>query len=148
MLLTAPLLPVAAVADFKADGVVTAPGGDSPSGIYQSTDSLDPIDAAIAVSNKGWMPQDTRHARHALMSEADAFKQGRDNASIEAVLNEGKEKAHMTHVFSARAKGDGQVLVTRSETPYEARLRLQRNTTNRCRFTPRFPTTRSIAGKY
>ena len=126
VLLTAPLLPVAAVADFKADGVVTAPGGDSPSGIYQSTDSLDPIDAAIAVSNKGWMPQDTRHARHALMSEADAFKQGRDNASIEAVLNEGKEKAHMTHVFSARAKGDGQVLVTRSETPYEARLRLQK----------------------
>ena len=126
VLLTAPLLPVAALADFKADGVVTAPGGDSPSGIYQSTDSLDPVDAAIAVSNKGWIPQDTRHARHALMSEADAFKQGRDNASIEAVLNEGKEKAHMTHVFSARAKGDGQVLVTRSETPYEARLRLQK----------------------
>ncbi|MBM1196841.1 effector protein Tle3 domain-containing protein [Pseudomonas weihenstephanensis] len=126
VLLTAPLLPVAALADFKADGVVTAPGGDSPSGIYQSTDSLDPVDAAIAVSNKGWVPQDTRHARHALMSEADAFKQGRDNASIEAVLNEGKEKAHMTHVFSARAKGDGQVLVTRSETPYEARLRLQK----------------------
>ena len=126
VLLTAPLLPVAAIADFKADGVVTAPGGDSPSGIYQSTDSLDPVDAAIAVSNKGWIPQDTRHARHALMSEADAFKQGRDNASIEAVLNEGKEKAHMTHVFSARAKGDGQVLVTRSETPYEARLRLQK----------------------
>ncbi|KVV12657.1 MULTISPECIES: DUF3274 domain-containing protein [unclassified Pseudomonas] len=126
VLLTAPLLPVAAIADFKADGVVTAPGGDSPSGIYQSTDSLDPVDAAIAVSNKGWVPQDTRHARHALMSEADAFKQGRDNASIEAVLNEGKEKAHMTHVFSARAKGDGQVLVTRSETPYEARLRLQK----------------------
>ncbi len=126
VLLTAPLLSVAAIADFKADGVVTAPGGDSPSGIYQSTDSLDPVDAAIAVSNKGWVPQDTRHARHALMSEADAFKQGRDNASIEAVLNEGKEKAHMTHVFSARAKGDGQVLVTRSETPYEARLRLQK----------------------
>ena len=55
------------------------------------------------------------------------FKYGRTPANVEEALNEGKEQAQMTHVFSARAKGDGQVLVTRSETPYEARLRLQKD---------------------
>ena len=55
------------------------------------------------------------------------FKYGRTPANVEQALNEGKEQAQMTHVFSARAKGDGQVLVTRSETPYEARLRLQKD---------------------
>ncbi len=127
VMLTAPLLPVPAKADFSADGTVTAPGDDSPSGIYQATDTLDPVDAAIAVSNKGWTPEDTRHARHELMGEAAAFKYGRTPANVEQALNEGKEQAQMTHVFSARAKGDGQVLVTRSETPYEARLRLQKD---------------------
>jgi len=127
VMLTAPLLPVPAKADFSADGTVTAPGDDSPSGIYQATDTLDPVDAAIAVSNKGWTPEDTRHAKHQLMGEAAAFKYGRTPANVEQALNEGKEQAQMTHVFSARAKGDGQVLVTRSETPYEARLRLQKD---------------------
>lgn len=40
-------------------------------------------------------------------------------------MNEGKELARQTHVFSARDLGTGMVLVTRAETPYEARLRLQ-----------------------
>ncbi|WP_350615356.1 DUF3274 domain-containing protein [Pseudomonas sp. HY7a-MNA-CIBAN-0227] len=125
VMLTAPLLPVPVYTDFSADGTVTAPGDDSKSGIYQSTDTLDPVDAAIAVSNKGWTAEDTRHARSELMSEPDAFKYGRDPLSVERALNEGKDKAHSTSVFAARAKGDGQVLITRSETPYEARLRLQ-----------------------
>lgn len=50
---------------------------------------------------------------------------GRDTRSVERALNEGKELARQTHVFSARDLGTGMVLVTRAETPYEARLRLQ-----------------------
>lgn len=125
VMITAPLLPVPAKADFAVDGTVMAPGEDSASGIYQATDTLEPVDAAIAVSNKGWTSKDTRHAKSQIMVEQEAFKYGRDIASVEKALNEGKELAQISHVFSARDKGDGQVLVTRSETPYEARLRLQ-----------------------
>ena len=125
VMITAPLLPVPAKADFSVDGTVMAPGEESASGIYQATDTLEPVDAAIAVSNKGWTAKDTRHAKSQVMAEQEAFKYGRDIASVEKALNEGKELAQLSHVFSARDKGDGQVLVTRSETPYEARLRLQ-----------------------
>ncbi|MFB4250824.1 effector protein Tle3 domain-containing protein, partial [Pseudomonas idahonensis] len=45
--------------------------------------------------------------------------------SVQKALNEGKEISETTHVFAARATDDGKVLVTRSETPYEARMRLQ-----------------------
>ncbi|MCL9658663.1 DUF3274 domain-containing protein, partial [Pseudomonas protegens] len=59
------------------------------------------------------------------IDEAVAFKHGRDIASVQKALNEGKEISETTHVFAARATDGGKVLVTRSETPYEARMRLQ-----------------------
>ena len=59
------------------------------------------------------------------IDEAVAFKHGRDIASVQKALNEGKEISETTHVFAARATDDGKVLVTLSETPYEARMRLQ-----------------------
>ncbi|RJG10087.1 DUF3274 domain-containing protein [Pseudomonas cavernicola] len=125
VMLTAAQLPVPAKADFSADGSVAEPGENSNSGVYQAKDKLDPIDAAIGVSNKGWKAKDTRHARQETLDEQTAFKYGRDAGSVEKSLNEGKETAQTAHVFTFRALGNGQVLVTRGETPYEARLRLQ-----------------------
>ncbi len=88
-------------------------------------DTLDPIDAAIGVSNGGWKEKDSGHAVAQQVDAALAYRYGRDARSVERALNEGKELAQQTHVFSARELGTGMVLVTRAETPYEARLRLQ-----------------------
>ena len=135
VMLTAPLLPVPAQADFSTDGTVTSPGEDSNSGVYQIKDNLDPIDAAIGLSNDKslrvksvWNPQGTDNAQQEMLDEQIVFKYGRDNSSVEKARNENKETALRAHVFSARALGNGQVLVTRGETPYEARLRLQSDT--------------------
>lgn len=125
VMLTAAQLPVPAEADFSADGFVVEPGEGSNSGVYQVKDKLDPIDAAIGVSNKGWNAKDTRYARQETLDEQTAFQYGRDAGSVEKAFNEGKETAQTAHVFTFRALGNGQVLVTRGETPYEARLRLQ-----------------------
>ncbi|WP_053152353.1 T6SS effector phospholipase Tle3 domain-containing protein [Pseudomonas protegens] len=125
VMLTAPLLPVPVATNFDADGTVVMPGADSNSGVYQVKDKLAPIDAAIAISNKAWTPESTRHTRLEAIDETVAFKHGRDIGSVQEALNEGKEISEITHVFAARATDSGKVLVTRSETPYEARLRLQ-----------------------
>ncbi|WP_273828842.1 T6SS effector phospholipase Tle3 domain-containing protein [Pseudomonas sp. SBT1-2] len=125
VMLTAAQLPVPAEADFSADGSVVEPGEGSSSGVYQVKDKLDPIDAAIGVSNKGWNATDTRYARQETLDEQTAFQYGRDAGGVEKAFNEGKETAQTAHVFTFRALGNGQVLVTRGETPYEARLRLQ-----------------------
>lgn len=125
MLLTAPRLPLPTEARFDFDGTVTAPGENSASGVYQVRDTLDPIDAAIGVSNGGWKEKDSGHAVAQQVDAALAYRYGRDARSVERALNEGKELAQQTHVFSARELGTGMVLVTRAETPYEARLRLQ-----------------------
>ena len=124
VLLTAPRLPLPTEARFDFDGTVTAPGENSASGVYQVRDTLDPIDAAIGVSNGGWKEKDSGHAVAQQVDTALAYRYGRDTRS-ERALNEGKELARQTHVFSARDLGTGMVLVTRAETPYEARLRLQ-----------------------
>ncbi|MDQ2514105.1 DUF3274 domain-containing protein, partial [Pseudomonas aeruginosa] len=125
VLLTAPRLPLPTEARFDFDGTVTAPGENSASGVYQVRDTLDPIDAAIGVSNGGWKEKDSGHAVAQQVDTALAYRYGRDTRSVERALNEGKELARQTHVFSARELGTGMVLVTRAETPYEARLRLQ-----------------------
>ncbi|WP_428483367.1 effector protein Tle3 domain-containing protein, partial [Pseudomonas protegens] len=151
VMLTAPLLPVPVATNFDADGTVVMPGADSNSGVYQVKDKLAPIDAAIAVSNKAWSPESAKHTRLESIDETVAFKHGRDIGSVQEALNEGKEISEITHVFAARATDSGKVLVTRSETPYEARLRLQSGGKNkerkRCLFTRPFQTTRSIAGE-
>ena len=132
VMLTAPLLPVPAQADFFIGGTITAPGEDSNSGLYQVKDTLDPVDAAIGLSNDksirikaAWQPKDPSRARPEIMDASQAFKFGRDNSSVEQALNEDKETAQRAHVFTFREMSDGRVLVTRGETPYEARLRLQ-----------------------
>ncbi len=132
VMLTAPLLPVPAKADFSADGTMTAPGEDSSSGVYQIMDKLDPIDAAIGLSNdkslrikSAWRPKDPKYARQETLDEQVAFKRGRDTASVQQARDDINEPAQRAHVFSARSLGNGQVLITRGETPYEARLRLQ-----------------------
>ncbi|MBM1191427.1 effector protein Tle3 domain-containing protein [Pseudomonas weihenstephanensis] len=125
VVLTAAQLPVPAKAVFSNEGSIMSPGEDSPSGVYQVKDKLDPIDAAIAVSNKGWNSTDTRYARHEHLDEATAFKYGRDVKSVERSRNEDKETAQQAHVFTVRPITSGEVLITRGETPYEARLRYQ-----------------------
>jgi len=132
VMLTAPLLPVPAMADFSTDGTITAPGKGSDSGVYQIMDKLDPIDAAIGLSNdksllikSAWRPKDPKYARQETLDEQVAFKYGTDTASVKKARDEINETAQHAHIFSARSQGTGQVLVTRGETPYEARLRLQ-----------------------
>ncbi|NBF08075.1 T6SS effector phospholipase Tle3 domain-containing protein [Pseudomonas sp. Fl4BN1] len=132
VLLTAPLLPVPTEADFATDGVVTAPGVESDSGLYQIMDNLDPIDALIGLSNdksllikKAWNPKDPKYARQETLEEAVAFKYGRDPVSVKKARDDLYEMSQRAHVFTSRALGNGQVLITRGETPYEAGLRLQ-----------------------
>lgn len=132
VILTAAQLPVPAMADFSTDGVMTAPGAESASGVYQMMDKLDPIDAAIGLSNDkslrikpAWRPKDTKYARQEMMDQSIAFKYGRDAARVKEARDELYELSQRAHVFAVRSMGDGQVLVTRGETPYEARLRLQ-----------------------
>ncbi|MFJ7141383.1 DUF3274 domain-containing protein [Pseudomonas protegens] len=125
VMLTAPLLPVPVETNFDADGTVVMPGADSNSGVYQVKDTLAPIDASIAISNGAWTSESRQYAKLDSIDEAVAFKYGRDIASVKEALNEGKDTAEQTHVFVARATDNGKVLVTRSETPYEARMRLQ-----------------------
>lgn len=132
VLLTAPVLPVPAEADFSTDGIVATPGDGSKSGVYQVKDTLDPIDAAVGLSNDKslrvkttWNPKDSSFARSEVLDQRTAFKYGRDTASVEKARNEGKEAFHVAHVFSVRALNNGHVLISRGETPYDARLRLQ-----------------------
>lgn len=125
VLLTAPRLPVHTEAKFDHDGSLTAPGENSPSGVYQVQDTLDPIDAAIGVSNGGWKAKNSQNAASEYMDQAQAYQYGRDLRSVERAFNEGRETAQQAHVFAARELDDGRVLITRAETPYEARLRLQ-----------------------
>ncbi|MFW9080591.1 T6SS effector phospholipase Tle3 domain-containing protein [Pseudomonas sp. P2757] len=125
VVLTAPQLPVPGDVNFANDGVITAPGEASKSGVYQMKDKLDPVDASIGVANGGWEPKNPRYARQETMEEALAFKYGQDIQSVEKARNEGKEASECAHVFAARAQGNGKVLITRGETPYDARIRLQ-----------------------
>ncbi|MBK5510348.1 T6SS effector phospholipase Tle3 domain-containing protein [Pseudomonas sp. TH15] len=125
VVLTAPQLPVPGDVNFSNDGVMTAPGEASKSGVYQMKDKLDPVDASIGVANGGWEPKNPRHAEAEIMEEALAFKYGQDIQSVEKARNEGKEASECAHVFAARAQGNGKVLITRGETPYQARIRLQ-----------------------
>ncbi|MFJ2323583.1 DUF3274 domain-containing protein [Pseudomonas sp. NPDC087817] len=125
VVLTAPQLPVAGDVNFANDGVITAPGEGSKSGVYQMKDKLDPVDASIGVANGGWEPKNPRYAKQETLDEALAFKYGQDIQSVEKARNEGKEASECAHVFVARAQGNGKVLITRGETPYDARIRLQ-----------------------
>lgn len=125
VVLTAPQLPVPGDVNFANDGVITAPGEDSKSGVYQMKDKLDPVDASIGVANGGWEPKNPRYARQETLDETLSFKYGQDIQSVEKARNEGKEASECAHVFAARAQGNGKVLITRGETPYDARIRLQ-----------------------
>ncbi|MFN2944789.1 DUF3274 domain-containing protein, partial [Escherichia coli] len=81
-LLTAPRLPLPTEARFDFDGAVTAPGENSASGVYQVRDTLDPINAAIGVSNGGWKDKDSGHAGALQVDAALPYRYGRDARSV------------------------------------------------------------------
>ena len=81
VLLTAPRLPLPTEARFDFDGTVTAPGENSASGVYQVRDTLDPIDAAIGVSNGGWKEKDSGHAVAQQVDTALAYRYGATRAA-------------------------------------------------------------------
>ncbi|APC19549.1 hypothetical protein BLL42_27930 (plasmid) [Pseudomonas frederiksbergensis] len=125
VMLAAPLLPVPVEAVFTTDGDIQKTGADSNSGLFQIKEKLAPIDAAIAVSNNAWAYDSGQYTKQEVLARDVAYKNGQDLTSIENARNEGKDTAQCAHVIRARPLGDNQVLITRSETPYEARLRLQ-----------------------
>ncbi|APC19548.1 hypothetical protein BLL42_27920 (plasmid) [Pseudomonas frederiksbergensis] len=125
VMLTAPLLPVPAEASFSNIAPPVEPGEDSKSGVYIVNEPLDPIDASIAMSRGGWKGDDPKQVRVDILDAQNTLKYGRTNLDVENALNEGKETAQKTHVFSVRTLDDGTVRITRGETPYEARLRHQ-----------------------
>ena len=121
--LTAPVLPVPIEADFSTDGTITAPGASSTSGVYQIKDKLDPIDASIAVSNGGWKAGDKLIRQR--MDPRVAHRYGTDVQGLTKAYNEGRETPQHARVFHSMTLLNGQVEITREESPYEARLRLQ-----------------------
>ncbi|MFO5615236.1 DUF3274 domain-containing protein, partial [Klebsiella pneumoniae] len=72
--------------------------GNSP---IQLSDTHDPTDAAIGVSNGGWKEKDSGHAVAQQVDTALAYRYGRDARCVERALNEGKELALQTHVVFA-----------------------------------------------
>ena len=98
--------------------------------IARSTLVVDPIDAAVAITNDGIdgyrqeMIADplggnaAEHGGYYPISDSELLR-------IEASLNEGKEAANRCRLKSARWAGPGQVEITRTETAEEARLRWQ-----------------------
>lgn len=60
------------------------------------------------------------------MDPQTAYQYGTDVQSLTRAYNEGREKPQQARVFHAMTLLDGQVQITREESPYEARLRLQK----------------------
>jgi hypothetical protein len=85
----------------------------------------DPIDAAIVVSNGGWEPKNREYSQEELLDEQQVYRYGSGLAQITESRNLGREQADKAEVFSAQKLGNGQVLIVRGETPFEARIRLQ-----------------------
>ena len=123
-------LPVPLEVDYAHEGTVTA--GDAPadkdetgSGVYQVKTPYDPIDASIVLANGGWEPKNRDYSQEELLDEYQAYRYGNGLNQITESRNHGLEAEQKAHVFSAKKLGNGQVLIVRGETPYEARIRLQ-----------------------
>jgi len=123
-------LPVPLEVDYAHEGTVTA--GDAPShkdatasGVYQVKTPYDPIDASIVLANGGWEPKNREFSQEELLDEYQAYRYGNGLNQITESRNHGLEAEQKAHVFSAKKLGNGQVLIVRGETPYEARIRLQ-----------------------
>lgn len=126
-------LPSPVEVNFANGGNVTQ--GNTPadaeatqSGVYQVKTQYDPIDASIVLANGGWRPDDRSLSRIGMMSRQDAYRYGHSLADVTRAYNEGKAEEDHAHVFSALDFEEGVVQITRGETPYEARLRLQNQT--------------------
>lgn len=123
-------LPVPLEVDYAHEGTVTA--GDAPShkdatgsGVYQVKTPYDPIDASIVLANGGWEPTNRDVSQEELLDEYQAYRYGNGLTQITESRNHGLQAEQKAHVFSAKKLGNGQVLIVRGETPYEARIRLQ-----------------------
>lgn len=116
-------LPLPVTADF-ANGAEVAQR-DTPSGVYQAKQQLDPIDARIAITRSdGWNPDKDLFTTE--MDEGAAFARGRSAQDVEAMLNQGKDVADRTQVKRVIVLGNGKVNIIHSETPNEAARRWQR----------------------
>lgn len=122
--------PVPLEVDYAHEGTVTA--GDAPShkdatdsGVYQVKTPYDPIDASIVLANGGWEPKNRNYSQEELLDEYQAYRYGNGLNQITESRNHGLQAEQKAQVFSAKKLGNGQVLIVRGETPYEARIRLQ-----------------------
>lgn len=120
--INAPRLPSALQVNFDSGGTVDS--RDAKNGIHMVKAPMDPVDASIGITNGGWDPDDRKTYRNTEMTEEEAFVHGRNLSSAQAVLNEGKGVADSTTVKGVTLLRNGNVLVTHSETPNEARQRL------------------------
>ena len=124
-----PPVPVEVRFDYK--GVVTDENGqvtthDTASGIYQVRAPHDPIAASVLLSNGGYEPHNPEWARTETIADWNRERHGNYWKGISQARNEGKAIEDSAAVLTVKHKGDGAVQVKRGETPYEARLRLQK----------------------
>ena len=124
-------LPVPVEVRFDYNGVVTDEKGqvtthDTASGIYQVRAPHDPISASVLLSNGGYEPHNLQWARTEMIANDDRSRHGNHWSKHEQLHNEGKSIEDRARVLSVRNQGNGVREVTRGETPYEARLRLQK----------------------
>lgn len=120
--LNAPRLPAALKVNFDSGGTVDTRGAKD--GIHMVKAPMDPIDASIGITNGGWDPDDRKQFKTVVMSRDQAFARGAAAGDIEAVLNDGKEKADCAKFKHITLLDDGTARILRSETPNEARQRL------------------------
>ena len=116
---------------FDYNGVVTDENGqvtthDTASGIYQVRAPHDPIAASVLLSNGGYEPHNPEWARTETIADWNRERHGNYWKGISQARNEGKAIEDSAAVLTVKHKGDGAVQVKRGETPYEARLRLQK----------------------
>lgn len=123
-------LPAPLEVNFADAGTVSA--GNSPSdkdatgsGVYEVRAPYEPIDASIAVATGGWDPKNRAYSQEEFLDTHRAYRYGKRLNQIKQGRNDGLDASDHAEVFSAGDLGNGQVLIVRGETPYEARIRLQ-----------------------
>jgi hypothetical protein len=132
-------LPQAVMADIRGSGQIDPK--DFPKNSLQAAlpdkekgpcEEVDPIDAAIATtSGKGLntLPQQTiddpRPMAGRIPGHAPNQLGSGEVAQLQAALNNGKEEGDWCKVVRAAHVAGGKILLTRTETPNEARLRWQ-----------------------
>ncbi|CAG9193594.1 conserved hypothetical protein [Paraburkholderia tropica] len=118
--LNAPVLPEPFKANFDSGGTADFTGAKD--GIHMVKAAMDPIEASIGLTYKGWKPGVYRD--YELGADDPALAHGNSREAVQAALNQDKETFDLTQVRQITQLESGKVRVTRLETPSDARRRM------------------------